>query len=80
MSFPKIKIKTKGEEPSIFTEISIDGHVIHGIRSFELKQDRNNGMPVITLDLNALDLCVDCEVEKMNQEYRGEIKEIIFAE
>lgn len=80
MSFSKIEIKTKGEAPSIFTEISIDGHVINGVRSFQLKQDDNNGMPVITLDLNAVDLAVDCEVEKMSQAYKGEIKEIIFAE
>lgn len=79
MGFSKIEIKTKGEAPAIFTEISIDGHVVHGVRSFELKQDKDNGMPIVTLDFNALDLSVDCEVEKMSQAYRGEIKEIIFA-
>lgn len=78
MSYSKIEIKTKGEAPSVLTEIMIDGHLIKGVRNFELKQSRNDGMPILTLDLNALDISADCEILKINHEQLGEIKEIIF--
>lgn len=60
-----------------FTEIYVDGHRLRGVRSYELKHHVNN-VPVLTLELNALDIAVDQEV-LMFAEGFGEI-EIKFKE
>lgn len=74
---PKIEIKTVGEN-SPFTEIFVDGHKLTGVRRFELKQDVGNDMPILTVDLNALDLSTDVMITKFNQYGMGNIENIIF--
>lgn len=61
MKKPHIEIRTKENTSGIFTEIVIDGHILRGVRSWELSSNGNNAMPTLTLDLNALDLTVDGE-------------------
>lgn len=73
----KIEIKTVGEK-SIFTEIYVDGHKLTGVRRFELKQEVGNNMPILTVDLNALDLSTDVQILKFNQYGMGEIEELKF--
>lgn len=83
MGFPRIEIKSKGfgkeGNDSIFTDIFVDGHKLRGVRSFELKKDSANSVPILTLDLNALDLSVDCQ---MLLRHKGFLKdmEIIFKD
>lgn len=74
----KIEIRQVGEKPSIFTEILIDGHKIDGVRRFELKQQTGDSIPVLTIDLNALDLSTDLAALHVKQEGIGEIEEIKF--
>lgn len=74
----KIEIRQVGEKPSIFTEILIDGHKIDGVRRFELKQQTGDSTPVLTIDLNALDLSTDLAALHVKQEGIGEIEEIKF--
>ena len=74
-----IEIKTKNKTPSIFTEIYVDGHKLTGVRRFELTQDVC-GMPILTVDLNALDLSIDLEAVRINQYGMGEIKQLSFIE
>ena len=40
------------------TEVIIDGHPIHGVRSMKLTK-KGCKIPVLTLDLNALDIEID---------------------
>lgn len=75
MGYSKIKIKTIGKPPSIFTEIYIDGHKIHGVRSYELKHGVGNKLPTLTMDLNALDVSVDSFIEHVNS---PDDREIVF--
>lgn len=65
-------------EEGIFTEILIDGHKLNGVRRFELKQAVWNELPILTVDLNALNLSTDLKVLQFNQEEMGEIKSIKF--
>lgn len=74
----KIEIRQVGEKTSIFTEILIDGHKIDGVRRFELKQQTGDSTPVLTIDLNALDLSTDLAALHVKQEGIGEIEEIKF--
>lgn len=74
----KIEIRQVGEKPGIFTEILIDGHKIDGVRRFELKQNAGDSIPILTIDLNALDLSTDLVALHVNQEGIGEIEEIKF--
>lgn len=53
---PKIEIKST--ENGKQTEIFIDGHKLHGVRKFKLEQYATD-TPVLTVDLNALDVSVD---------------------
>lgn len=73
----KIEIKTVGED-SPFTAIYVDGHRLTGVRRFELKQDVGNNLPILTVDLNALDLSTDVQILKFNQYGMGEIEELKF--
>lgn len=72
MAIPKIEIKSKSENGSIFTEIYVDGHKLTGVRKFELKHGVGNELPTLTVDLNALKLSVDTEAILI-QEGIGEI-------
>lgn len=53
---PKIEIKSSEDMKT--TEIYIDGHKLNGVRRFKLEQYATD-TPVLTLDLNALDVSVD---------------------
>lgn len=52
-------IVIKSNEEKGYTEIFVDGHKLKGVRSFELKEDVS-GAPTLTVDLNAINLSVDC--------------------
>ena len=78
MAYPKIEIKTDGEAPSIFTAIYVDGHKLEGVRRFELKQELGNSLPILTVDLMALNLATDLRVLKMNHYGMGEIEDIVW--
>lgn len=79
MSIPKIEIKTiNGEKGSIFTEIYVDGHQLRGVRRFKLEQGAGNSIPILTVDLNALNISTDT-MALMFQEGYGEM-EIKFKE
>ncbi len=78
MANPRIEIKTDGEAPSLFTAIYVDGHRLEGVRRFELKQEIGNNLPILTVDLLALNLATDLRVIKMNHYGMGEIEDIIW--
>lgn len=79
-NYSKIEIKTTGEAPSIFVEVLVDGHPIHGVRAISYKNDIENQIPVIQLDLNALDVSVDSVMAKLDIKHCGEIAEIKFKD
>ena len=64
----KIEIKTNGA----FSEIYVDGHQLKGVRSFKLEHGVGNQLPVLTVDLNALDFSIDGEM-LLRQEGYGNI-------
>lgn len=74
----KIEIRQADEGNGVFTEILIDGHKLTGVRRFELKQNVGNDVPILTVDLNALELSTDLQVLKVNQDGVGEIESIKF--
>lgn len=55
--YPNIEIKSNVKDG--YTEIFIDGVKLKGVRSFELKQNAP-GIPTLTVDLNAMNMSVDC--------------------
>lgn len=77
MSAPRIEIRQVDREEGIFTEIFVDGHKLNGVRRFQLKQDVGNSLPILTVDLNALNLSTDVKV-LLYQEGIGEIEQIKF--
>lgn len=74
----KIEIRQVDGEHGIFTEVLIDGHKIDGVRSFTLNQGVGDGIPTLTLDLNALNLATDMRMVRIMQEGLGEIESIKF--
>lgn len=64
----KIEIKTDGA----FSDIYVDGHKLNGVRSFKLEHGVGNQFPVLTVDLNALNLSIDGEM-LLRQEGYGNI-------
>lgn len=78
MKTPKIEIRQVDGEKGIFTEILVDGHKLEGVRSFELKQEVGNSIPILSVDLNALDLSTDLKLLQVNQKGIGEIESIKF--
>ena len=85
-----VEIRSIGDS-SIFTEISINGHKLNGVRSFKLEQTAGQ-IARLTLDFSAMIVAVDqhvvvwdkhhdCEMEvsfkipEMTEEYRKEIQE-----
>lgn len=80
MKTPKIEIHQVDNEKGIFTEILIDGHKLDGVRSFELKQGVGNSVPVLSIDLNALNLSTDLQMLQVNQKGIGEIEGIKFKD
>lgn len=80
MRASNIEIKSLDKDGSMFTEIYIDGHKLHGVRSFELKQEVCDSIPTLTVDLNALYLSTDLRVLELNQKGMRGIKEIVFED
>lgn len=78
--YSKIEIKTMGEPPSVLAEVLIDGHPIHGVRAISYKGDIENRVPVVQLDLNALDVSIDSVMDKLAVKHAGEISEIKFKD
>lgn len=68
MNNPKIEIKTDGS----ISQIYVDGKKLDGVRSYKLEQTVN-GIPILTLDLNAFDASVDGQMLTM-QKGVGEIE------
>ena len=80
MKTPKIEIRQVDGEKGIFTEILVDGHKLKGVRSFELKQGVGNSVPILSIDLNALNLSTDLQMLQVNQKGIGEIEGIKFKD
>lgn len=78
MKASKIEIRQVNGEKGIFTEILVDGHKFEGVRSFELKQGVGDSVPVLSIDLNALNLSTDLQTLQVNQKGIGEIESIKF--
>nr|DAL70856.1 MAG TPA: hypothetical protein [Caudoviricetes sp.] len=78
MKASKIEIRQVEQEQGVFTEILVDGHKLEGVRSFELKQEVGNSIPILSIDLNALDLSTDLKLLQVNQKGIGEIENIKF--
>lgn len=55
MSNPKIEIKNNGT----ITEIYVDGHKLNGVRSLRFEHGVGSNIPILTIDLNALNLSID---------------------
>lgn len=80
MKTSKIEIRQVDSEKGIFTEILVDGHKLEGVRSFELKQGVGNSAPILSIDLNALNLSTDLKVLQVKQKGVGEIEGIKFKD
>lgn len=80
MKTPKIEIRQVDSEKGIFTEILVDGHKLEGVRSFELKQGIGDCVPILSIDLNALNLSTDLQMLQVNQKGIGEIEGIKFKD
>lgn len=78
MKAPKIEIHQCGRKEGIFTEILIDGQKLNGVRSFSLRQEVGNSIPVLTIDLNALNFSTDIQMLRLVQDGMGEIESIKF--
>lgn len=78
MKASKIEIRQVEREQGIFTEILVDGHKLEGVRSFELKQGVGDSTPILSIDLNALNLSTDLKMFQVNQKGIGEIEGIKF--
>ena len=78
MKASKIEIHQVEQEQGVFTEILVDGHRLEGVRSFELKQGVGDSVPVLSIDLNALNLSTDLKLLQVNQKGIGEIESIKF--
>lgn len=74
MKISKIEIKTNGTIAEIFA----DGHELKGVRSYELTHSAG-GLPILRLDLNALNVSVDGDIvlfeKNSNQEMSIEFGE-----
>lgn len=76
MKASKIEIRQVDGEKGIFTEILVNGHKLDGVRSFELKQGVGDSVPILSIDLNALNLSTDLQLLQVNQKGIGEIENI----
>ncbi len=78
MKHPTIEIKRGNSNGGRqVTQIFVDGHPIHGVRSFKLEQDTSLEIPVLTLEINALDISIDSPMT-INHARLGNVKDIIF--
>lgn len=62
MNAPKIEIKTQGSVGHVI----IDGHEIKGVRSADFHMNATE-LPIITLDLVAIDLTIDSMLVKIRE-------------
>lgn len=68
----RVEITTKKDISSMFTQVAIDGHVIPYVRGYQLEHIAGKP-PVLSLDLNCLDLYID---EPMALRHKGLDKDI----
>lgn len=54
---PNSRIEIKSTDGTM-TDVFIDGHKIHGVRNMRFEKF-GHGIPVLSIDLNALDISVD---------------------
>ena len=57
MKHSKLEIKTIDED-SIYCQVLIDGHVVHGVRSIRFEK-KAQSMPVVHLDFNCINMSID---------------------
>lgn len=65
------KVEIKRNEESGCTELFLDGHRINGVRSFVLSQDHGSCYPILTVDLNVVNVCVDSPCISRHEGYDG---------
>lgn len=80
MKTSKIEIRQVNGNEGIFTEILVDGRKLYGVRSFELKQGVGDSVPILSIDLNVLNLSTDLQMLQVNQKGIGEIEGIKFKD
>ena len=68
-----IEIKTKENSSGVFTEIYVDGCLLKNVAGYELKHTAG-GVPMLTVDLLALNMTVDCPRAKIMNEHFGELE------
>lgn len=78
MEYSKIEIRQVNGNPA-FTEILVDGHKLPLVRSWKLEHGVGDAVPILTVDLNALNISTDLQTI-MYQQGIGEIEEIKFKE
>lgn len=76
----KIEIKSKREakDGCYFSEVYIDGKKLEGVRSYTLTHGAG-GIPILKLDIKALDIAVDAEVLMYDQNSLQEM-EIVWKD
>lgn len=79
MKYPRIEIVSDEEFP-IVSKIFLDGHQLKGVRSYELKHEAGNALPILTVDLLALNLAVDSRVIMWQEAFAKQFKKIEFAD
>lgn len=57
MKNSKLEIRSV-DEKSIYCEVLIDGHVVHGVRSIRFEK-KAHSMPVVHLDFNCINMSID---------------------
>ena len=63
-------IVIKSNEKKGYTEIFIDGKKLKGVRSFRFEQDGFSA-PILTVDLNAMNISIDCLAISRHKGYEG---------
>lgn len=78
MSTPQQQIEIVSEPKGFrFIKVKINGHEVHDVRSVSYRVDVNTGVPIVTIDLAALDLRIDSPCLLKHKEF-GNIKTIVF--
>jgi hypothetical protein len=75
----KIKIVTELTEANqLATHLYIDGHQIKGVRSLTFHQGLDDIVPILTIDLNAVDVDLEAYLNKIHVNGMGDVEEIKF--
>ena len=78
MSTPQQQIEIVSEpKGSKFIKVKINGHEVHDVRSVSYRVDADTRVPIVTIDLAALDLRIDSPCLLKHKEF-GNIKTIVF--